>query len=37
MLGIALRILKIKMVPVGNLLPALFLAPVIAGALHIFV
>jgi len=37
LLGIALRMLKIKMVPVGNLLPALFLAPVIAGALHIFV
>ncbi|MGI9131538.1 MAG: DUF554 domain-containing protein [Candidatus Nanopelagicaceae bacterium] len=37
LLGIALRMLKIKMVPVGNLLPALFLAPVIAGALNVFV
>ena len=36
LLGISLRMLKIKMVPVGNLLPALFLAPLIAGALHIF-
>lgn len=36
LLGISLRMLKIKQVPVGNLLPALFLAPVIAGALHIF-
>jgi len=36
LLGISLRMLKIKMVPVGNLLPALFLAPLIAGALHVF-
>jgi uncharacterized membrane protein YqgA involved in biofilm formation len=36
LLGISLRMLKIKIVPVGNLLPALFLAPLIAGALHIF-
>lgn len=36
LLGISLRMLKIKQVPVGNLLPALFLAPVIAGALHLF-
>jgi uncharacterized membrane protein YqgA involved in biofilm formation len=28
--------LKIKQVPVGNLLPALFVAPLVAGLLHIF-
>ena len=36
LLGIAFRMLKIKQVPVGNLLPALFLAPIIAGLLHTF-
>jgi uncharacterized membrane protein YqgA involved in biofilm formation len=36
LLGISFRMLKIKQVPVGNLLPALFLAPVIAGVLHLF-
>jgi len=36
LLGIAFRMLKLKMIPVGNLLPALFLAPIIAGVLHQF-
>lgn len=36
LLGIAFRLIKIKQVPVGNLLPALFLAPIIAGVVHIF-
>jgi uncharacterized membrane protein YqgA involved in biofilm formation len=36
LLGISLRLLKIKDVAVGNLLPALFLAPVFALALHQF-
>jgi len=36
LLGISLRLLKIKQVPVGNLLPALFVAPLVAGLLHIF-
>jgi len=36
LLGIGLRMLKIKQVPVGNLLPALFLAPMIAALLHNF-
>jgi len=36
LLGIALRLLKIKDVAVGNLLPALFLAPLFALALHQF-
>jgi uncharacterized protein len=36
LLGISLRMLKIKIVPVGNLLPALFLAPLISGLIHIF-
>jgi hypothetical protein len=36
LLGISLRLLKIKQVPVGNLLPALFIAPLVAGLLHIF-
>ncbi|CAB4536113.1 MAG: DUF554 family protein [Actinobacteria bacterium] len=36
LLGISFRMLKIKQVPVGNLLPALFLAPIIAGVLHAF-
>jgi len=36
LLGISLRLLKIKDVAVGNLLPALFLAPLFALALHQF-
>jgi len=36
LLGISLRMLKIKQVPVGNLLPALFLSPMIAALLHAF-
>ena len=36
LLGISLRVMKIKQVAGGNLLPALFLAPLIAGALHQF-
>ncbi|MDA0260169.1 MAG: DUF554 domain-containing protein [Actinobacteria bacterium] len=36
LLGISLRVMKIKQVAVGNLLPALFLAPIIAAALHQF-
>lgn len=36
LLGISLRMLKIKQVPIGNLLPALFLAPMIAALLHYF-
>ena len=36
LLGISFKLLKIKEVPVGNLLPALFLAPIIAGLLHSF-
>lgn len=33
---IGLRLLKIKMIPVGNLLPALFLAPILAIFFHSF-
>jgi uncharacterized membrane protein YqgA involved in biofilm formation len=36
LLGISFRLLRLKQVPVGNLLPALFVAPLIAGLLHIF-
>ena len=36
LLGIGLRLLKIKMIPVGNFLPALFLAPIIALLLSAF-
>ena len=36
LLAIGMRLLKIKMVPVGNLLPALFLAPVFALVAHQF-
>ena len=36
LLGIGLRLLKIKMIPVGNFLPALFLAPIFALALNAF-
>lgn len=36
LLGISLRLLRIKNIPVGNLLPALFLAPLITGLVHQF-
>lgn len=36
LLGIGLRLLKIKMIPVGNFLPALFLAPIFAVLLNAF-
>ncbi len=36
LLGIGLRLLKIKMIPVGNFLPALFLAPIIASLLSAY-
>jgi uncharacterized protein len=36
LLGIGFRLLKIKMIPVGNFLPALFLAPMFALALNAF-
>ena len=36
LLGIGLRLLKVKQVPVGNLLPALFLAPIFATLLNGF-
>ncbi len=36
LLGISFRLLKIKQVAVGNLLPALFLAPIIALIAHAF-
>jgi uncharacterized membrane protein YqgA involved in biofilm formation len=35
--GIALRLLDIKKIAVGNLLPALFIAPVLATALNAFI
>jgi uncharacterized membrane protein YqgA involved in biofilm formation len=34
LIGIGLRLLNIKKIAVGNLLPALVLAPVLATALH---
>ena len=37
LLGIALRLLKIKSIAIGNLLPALFIAPLIALLFHQFV
>lgn len=37
LVSIGLRLLKIRDIAVGNLLPALILAPVLAGALHRFV
>jgi uncharacterized membrane protein YqgA involved in biofilm formation len=37
LLGIALRLLKIKSIAIGNLLPALFIAPLIALVFHQFV
>ena len=36
LVGIALRLLNIKKIAVGNLLPALFLAPLLATVLHSF-
>lgn len=35
--AIGMRLLKIKLIPVGNLLPALFLAPVITTVFHGFI
>jgi len=35
LVGIALRLLDIKKIPVANLLPALVIAPTIATVLHI--
>ena len=35
--GIGMRLLKVKMIPVGNLLPALFLAPLLAFFFNTFV
>lgn len=37
LIAIALRLLDIKRIAVGNLLPALFLAPLLATALHSFI
>jgi uncharacterized membrane protein YqgA involved in biofilm formation len=37
LLGISLRLLNIKKIPVANLLPALIIAPVIATLLHAFI
>ena len=37
LLSIGLSLLKIKTIAVGNLLPALALAPIVAGVLHQFV
>ena len=37
LLGIGMRLLKFKMIPVGNLLPALFLAPIFALLFHQFI
>ena len=37
LIAIALRLLDIKRISVGNLLPALFLAPLLATALHSFI
>jgi uncharacterized membrane protein YqgA involved in biofilm formation len=34
LIGIALRLLDIKKIAIGNLLPALLLAPIFAGLLH---
>lgn len=36
LIGIALRLLDIKKIAVANLLPALFLAPLVATAVHYF-
>jgi uncharacterized membrane protein YqgA involved in biofilm formation len=35
--AIGLRILNIKVIAIGNLLPAIFLAPIIATAAHQFI
>ena len=37
LLAIGFRLLKIKDIPVGNLLPALFLAPLLAALFHSFI
>jgi uncharacterized membrane protein YqgA involved in biofilm formation len=37
LIGIALRLLRIKQIAVGNLLPALVLAPLLALAAHQFI
>ena len=37
LLAIGFRLLKIKDIPVGNLLPALFFAPLIAALFHSFI
>ena len=37
LIGIALRLLRIKQIAVGNLLPALALAPLLSLAAHQFV
>jgi uncharacterized membrane protein YqgA involved in biofilm formation len=36
LLGIGFRLLKIRDIPVGNLLPSLFFAPLIAALFHNF-
>jgi len=36
LVGISLRLLDIKRIPVANLLPALVIAPTIATVLHLF-
>jgi uncharacterized membrane protein YqgA involved in biofilm formation len=37
LIGISLRLLRIKSIEIGNLLPALALAPVLALAAHQFI
>jgi uncharacterized membrane protein YqgA involved in biofilm formation len=37
LLAIGMRLLKIKNIPVGNLLPALFLAPLLAWFFNTFI
>jgi uncharacterized membrane protein YqgA involved in biofilm formation len=37
LLAIGFRLLKLKDIPVGNLLPSLFLAPLLAAAFHSFI
>ena len=36
LLGVGLRLLRIRMVPVGNLLPALLVAPVLVAVVAAF-
>jgi uncharacterized protein len=36
LLGVGLRLLQIKAVPVGNLLPALLVAPVLVSLVSVF-